>query len=183
MKTLGAESLVPTLVGFSIIRELGPLIAAIILAGRSGSAFAAELGTMKVTEELDALTTLGLDPTRFLVLPRVIAALIMTPLLSVFSTFMGMIGGYLVMASMGYSLSFYVDQITSVVGVVDFVQGVCKMFVFAMLVAAIGCLRGLRTQSGPGAVGDSATQAVVAGIVLVVLADGLLGVSFYYIGI
>jgi len=183
MREMGAESLVPTVVGFAIIRELGPLITAIILAGRSGSAFAAEIGTMRVTEEIDALTTLGLDPARFLVVPRVIAALVMTPLLSVFATFMGMVGGYLVMASMGYSLAYYIDQVTATVGYVDMLQGVFKMIVFALLIAAIGCLRGLKTKSGPGAVGDSTTSAVVAGIVLVVIADGAMGVVFYYIGI
>ncbi len=179
----GAESLIPTVVGFSIIRELGPLITAIILAGRSGSAFAAEIGTMKVTEELDALTTFGLSPTRFLVVPRMIAALLMTPLLSVFCSLMGIAGGYVVMAGLGYSLAFYVDQITGSIDYIDFLQGVAKTVVFAWLIAAIGCLRGLKTKSGPGAVGDSTTGAVVAGIVMIVIADGILGVVFFYAGI
>jgi phospholipid/cholesterol/gamma-HCH transport system permease protein len=183
MRTLGAESLVPTVVAVAIIRELGPLMAAIILAGRSGSAFAAEIGTMKVTEEINALETFGLSPTKFLVIPRVLAALFVTPLLSVFSTLMGMLGGYVVMASLGYSLSFYYDQVTGAVDYVDFLQGVAKAFVFALLVAGIGCLCGLRTQSGPGAVGDSTTRAVVAGIVLIVIADAILGTCFYYLGI
>jgi phospholipid/cholesterol/gamma-HCH transport system permease protein len=183
MRTLGAESLVPTVVAVAIVRELGPLMAAIILAGRSGSAFAAEIGTMKVTEEISALQTFGLSPTKFLVVPRVLAALFVTPLLSVFSTLMGMIGGYVVMAMLGYSLPFYYDQVTAAVDYVDFLQGVAKAFVFAVLVAAIGCLCGLRTQSGPGAVGDSTTRAVVAGIVLIVLADAVLGTCFYYLGI
>jgi phospholipid/cholesterol/gamma-HCH transport system permease protein len=183
MRTLGAEALVPTVVAVAIIRELGPLMAAIILAGRSGSAFAAEIGTMKVTEEINALETFGLSPTRFLVVPRVLASLFVTPLLSVFSTLMGLIGGYVVMAMLGYSLPFYVDQVTGAVDYVDFLQGVAKAFVFAVLVAGIGCLRGLRTQSGPGAVGDSTTRAVVAGIVLIVIADAVLGTCFYYLGI
>ena len=183
MRTLGAEALVPTVVAVAIVRELGPLMAAIILAGRSGSAFAAEIGTMKVTEEINALQTFGLSPTKFLVVPRVLAALFVTPLLSVFSTLMGMIGGYVVMAMLGYSLPFYYDQVTAAVDYVDFLQGVVKAFVFAVLVAAIGCLCGLRTQSGPGAVGDSTTRAVVAGIVLIVLADAILGTCFYYLGI
>ncbi len=183
MRTLGAEALVPTVVAVAVVRELGPLMAAIILAGRSGSAFAAEIGTMKVTEEISALQTFGLSPTKFLVVPRVLAALFVTPLLSVFSTLMGMIGGYVVMAELGYSLAFYYDQVTGAVDYVDFLQGVAKSFVFALLVAAIGCLSGLRTKSGPGAVGDSTTSAVVAGIVLIVLADALLGTCFYYLGI
>ena len=183
MRTLGAEALVPTVVAVAIVRELGPLMAAIILAGRSGSAFAAEIGTMKVTEEISALQTFGLSPTKFLVVPRLLAALFVTPLLSVFSTLMGMIGGYVVMATLGYSLSFYVDQVTDAVDYVDFLQGVAKAFVFAVLVAAIGCLCGLRTQSGPGAVGDSTTRAVVTGIVLIVIADAVLGTCFYFLGI
>lgn len=183
MRTFGAEALVPTVVAVAIVRELGPLMAAIILAGRSGSAFAAEIGTMKVTEEISALQTFGLSPTKFLVVPRLLAALFVTPLLSVFSTLMGMIGGYVVMATLGYSLSFYVDQVTDAVDYVDFLQGVAKAFVFAVLVAAIGCLCGLRTQSGPGAVGDSTTRAVVTGIVLIVIADAVLGTCFYFLGI
>ncbi len=183
MRTLGAEALVPTVVAVAIVRELGPLMAAIILAGRSGSAFAAEIGTMKVTEEINALQTFGLSPTKFLVVPRVLAALFVTPLLSVFSTLMGLIGGYVVMATLGYSLPFYYDQIIGAVDYVDFLQGVAKAFVFAVLVAAIGCLCGLRTQSGPGAVGDSTTRAVVTGIVLIVIADAVLGTCFYYLGI
>lgn len=183
MRTFGAESLVPTVVAIAIISELGPLMAAIILAGRSGSAFAAEIGTMKVTEEINALQTFGLSPTRFLVVPRVLASLAVTPLLGVFSSLMGVIGGYMVMASLGYSLSFYVDQVVKAVDYIDFLEGVFKSFVFAMLVSGIGCLRGLRTQSGPGAVGDSTTKAVVAGIVLIVLADAVMGMCFYYINL
>lgn len=181
MKQFGAESLIPTLVAFAIIPELGPLITAIILAGRSGSAFAAEIGTMKVTEELNALETFGLDPTRFLVVPRVLAALVMVPLLSLFATFMGVIGGYVVMASLGYSLAYYIEAVTAAAGVEDLLQGLIKAVIFAMLVAAVGCLRGLRTASGPGAVGESTTRAVVAGIVLVIAADGIMGVLFYYL--
>ncbi len=181
LSNFGAESFVPTVVAISIVSELGPLMAAIILAGRSGSAFAAEIGTMKVTEEINALITFGLSPTKFLVLPRVLASLLVTPMLGVISSVMGVVGGYVVMAALGYSLSFYVEQIQSAVNYVDFLQGVLKSFVFAILVAAIGCLSGLRTNEGPGAVGDSTTKAVVAGIVLIVLADAILGSVFYYV--
>ncbi len=183
MRTFGAEALVPTVVAIAIISELGPLMAAIILAGRSGSAFAAEIGTMKVTEEINALRTFGLSPTKFLVVPRVLASLAVTPLLGVFSSLMGVVGGYVVMASLGYSLSFYVDQVIKAVDYIDFLEGVFKSFVFALLVAGIGCLSGLKTQSGPGAVGDSTTKAVVAGIVLIVLADAVMGTCFYYINL
>ena len=179
----GADSMIPTMLAVALVRELGPLITAIILAGRSGSAFAAEIGTMKVTEELNALTTLGLDPVRFLALPRLLATMLMTPLLSLFATLFGLVGGYLVMLSLGYSLSFYINQVLQAVTWVDLVGGLFKSIVFAFLVAGVGCVRGLQTQQGPGAVGDSTTRAVVAGIVLIVVADGVLGTVFYYLGI
>jgi phospholipid/cholesterol/gamma-HCH transport system permease protein len=183
LSDLGVESMIPTMLAFAMVRELGPLVTAIILAGRSGSAFAAELGTMKVTEEINALTTFGLDPARFLVVPRILAAVIVTPLLSVFGTLFGLMGGYLIMATLGYGLPFYVNQVASAVDWVDLLQGVFKAGVFAFLIAAIGCLKGLQTRSGPGAVGDSTTKAVVAGIVMIVVADGVLGVTFFYLGI
>lgn len=185
LRKFGADAnlFVADIVAAAVIRELGPLITAILLAGRSGSAFAAELGTMKVTEELDALTTLGLAPVRFLIVPRVLAALFMTPLLAIFTTLMGLFGGYVVFASMGYSLTIYVQRMLNVVDYVDLVGGLFKTVVFALLVAAVGCLRGLHTQQGPGAVGDSTTRAVVAGIVLIILADGVLGTVYFYLGI
>jgi phospholipid/cholesterol/gamma-HCH transport system permease protein len=179
----GVDSMIPTMLAIAMVRELGPLVTAIILAGRSGSAFAAEIGTMKVTEELNALTTLGLDPVRFLALPRLIATMLMTPLLSLFAIIFGLAGGYLVMLSLGYSLSFYVNQVLAAVDYVDLLGGLFKSVVFAFLVAGVGCVRGLQTQQGPGAVGDSTTRAVVAGIVLIVVADGVLGGVFYAIGV
>jgi phospholipid/cholesterol/gamma-HCH transport system permease protein len=183
LQRLGVESEIPTMLAIAMVRELGPLITAIILAGRSGSAFAAEIGTMKVTEEINALTTFGLDPVRFLVIPRLIAAMFMTPLLSLFGTLFGLAGGYLIMLTLGFGLSFYINQVQTAVDYIDLLQGVFKSIVFAFLVAAIGCVKGLQTRSGPGAVGDSTTGAVVMGIVLIVATDGLLGVVFYFIGI
>ena len=183
LRRFGVEASIPTILAISMVRELGPLITAIILAGRSGSAFAAELGTMKVTEEIDALTTLGLVPARFLVLPRLLAAMVTTPLLNLFATLCGLIGGYFVMLSLGYGLPFYVRAVRAVVEPMDLLQALFKSLVFAFLIASIGCLRGLRTARGPGAVGDSTTRAVVAGIVLVIVADGVMGVVFFYLGI
>ena len=183
MSQYGAQSLIPTIIAVAMVRELGPFLTAIILAGRSGSAFAAEIGTMKITEEINALLTFGLDPVKFLVLPRVVAAMIMTPLLSLFTTLAGLIGGYVIMASLEYSLHLYTELVLQSIDYIDLLQGIFKTFVFAILVAAVGCLQGLRTQSGPSAVGDSATRAVVAGIILVIVADGALGVMFYYLGI
>jgi phospholipid/cholesterol/gamma-HCH transport system permease protein len=185
LKHFGADAnlFVADIVSAAVILELGPLITAILLAGRSGSAFAAELGTMKVTEELDALSTLGLTPVQFLIVPRIIAALVMTPVLAVFTNLVGLIGGYVVFASLGYSLSIFIQRSLNVVDYVDLLGGLFKTVVFAFLVAAVGCLRGLRTQQGPGAVGDSTTRAVVAGIVLIIVADGVLGTVYFYLGI
>jgi phospholipid/cholesterol/gamma-HCH transport system permease protein len=183
MRQFGADIFTANIVAVAMVRELGPLMTAIILAGRSGSAFAAEIGTMKVTEELDALTTFGLEPVRFLVVPRVLAAMLMTPLLSGFATLMGLVGGYVVMRSLGYPLATYISRATMQVDYVDLLGGVFKAFVFALIVAAVGCQRGISTSSGPGAVGDSTTRAVVSGIVLIIVADGIIGVVFYALGI
>ncbi len=138
---------------------------------------------MKVTEELDALTTLGLSPMRFLVVPRVIAAILMTPVLCLFTNLLGLLGGFAVFASLGYPLATFIRRALGVVSYVDLLGGLFKTLVFALLIAAIGCQRGLHTKQGPGAVGDSTTRAVVAGIVLIILADGILGTAYFYLGI
>jgi phospholipid/cholesterol/gamma-HCH transport system permease protein len=183
MKQFGAEIYIADFVGLSVCRELGPLITAIIVAGRTGSAFAAELGTMKVNEEIDALTTMGLDPVRFLVIPRVVAATLMTPLLAIFADLAGLAGGAAVMTGLGYPLVTYVNRAAAVVSSIDFTSGLFKALVFGLLVASSGCLCGLRTGEGASAVGNSATRAVVSSIVMIVLADGLFAVLFYYLGI
>jgi phospholipid/cholesterol/gamma-HCH transport system permease protein len=181
MRQFGIELYVADLVAISMLRELGPLMTAIVLAGRSGSAFAAELGTMKVNEEIDALTTLGLDPVRFLVTTRVLATLMIMPMLTLLANFAGLVGGAIVLWSLDFSLVVYVNQVLGAVDFLDLLGGLIKAMVFALLVAAIGCLRGLQTGTGASAVGLSATRAVVSGIVLIVLADGLFSVLFYYL--
>ena len=183
MRRFGAEIFVANLVGVSMLREMGPLITAIVLAGRSGSAFAAELGTMKVREEIDALVTMGLEPVRFLVVPRVLAAVSMTPILSVFANLFGLIGGALVMVSMGFPLITYVNQILSAVTVGDFLGGLVKSLVYGIVVAGIGCLRGLQTTSDASGVGQSTTSAVVSGIVLIAIVDGMFAVLYYALGV
>ena len=183
MRQFGVEIFVADLVALSMLRELGPLMTAIILAGRSGSAFAAELGTMKVNEEINALTTMGLDPVRFLVVTRVIAAVAMMPLLTIFANLMGLIGGSVVLLSMDYPLVTYVQEVLGAVHLKDLLSGMAKAVVFGVLVAGIGCLRGLQTRTGASAVGLSTTSAVVSGIVLIVLADGVFSVVFYYLKI
>jgi phospholipid/cholesterol/gamma-HCH transport system permease protein len=183
LRRFGADVFVANLVGLAMLRELGPLMTAIILAGRSGSAFAAELGTMKVREEIDALKTMGLDPVRFLVVTRVIAAVVMTPLLTVFADLLGLIGGAVVMRSFGIPLVTFYHQVQYQVTYGSFVGGLVKSFVFGILVAAIGCLRGLQTTTGASAVGESTTRAVVSGIVLIVITDGIFSVVFYYLNV
>jgi phospholipid/cholesterol/gamma-HCH transport system permease protein len=177
----GLVDMIPTMVCISVVRELGPLLATLLLAGRTGSAFAAELGTMTVTEEISALKSMGIDPVRFLVVPRVLATIAMAPLLAVFSSVMGIIGGYAVMANFGFSFTSYITQVRQAVTYKDLVGGEVKTLVFGLIVGGIGCLRGLRTGDGPGAVGESATQAVVTSIVLIIVADGIFGFVYYYL--
>jgi phospholipid/cholesterol/gamma-HCH transport system permease protein len=183
MGRFGAEIYVSNLVAFSMFRELGPLITAILLAGRSGSAFAAELGTMKINEEVDALSTMGLDPVRFLVVTRVTATVFVTPLLTVFACFFGVVGGAVVMKSLGFPLIVYVHTILQYVDYVDLLSGLIKAVVFGLIVAAIGCLQGLRTKTGASGVGESTTSAVVSGIVLIIVTDGIFSVLYFYLGI
>jgi phospholipid/cholesterol/gamma-HCH transport system permease protein len=183
MKQFGAEIFVADLVVISLFRELGPLITAFVLASRSGSAFAAELGTMKVNEEIDALSTMGLDPVGFLVLPRMITGIVVLPLLTLFNCLFGLLGCAVVMLSLGYPMVTFIERIQTASGMGDLLGGLAKTVVFGFLIAGIGCLRGLQTRTGASAVGDSATRAVVSGIVAIVLADGVFAVLYYFLGI
>lgn len=183
MEQYGAQIFVADLIVIAYFKELGPLMTAFVVNGRSGSAFAAELGTMKVNEELDALDTMGLDPVNFLVVPKVIAALMMLPLLTVFGNLFGLIGGLAVMLSLGFTFETYMNQITASGTYVMFLAGLFKSLFFAVIIAGVGCLSGMRASRGPSAVGDAATEAVVLGIVLMILTDGLFGVIYYVLGI
>ncbi|MCD4721115.1 MAG: MlaE family lipid ABC transporter permease subunit [Desulfobacula sp.] len=183
MRMFGAELYVADLIGIAMVRELGPLMTAIVLAGRSSSTFAAEIGTMRINEEIDALTVMGLDPVKFLIIPRIVASTFITPLLSIFSNLMGMLGGALVITSMGYPIISYYNQIVSFVKWNDFAGGMVKCFVFGVLIAASGCIRGYQTQSGPSAVGISTTRAVVTGIVLIAIFDGIFSIIYFYMGV
>jgi phospholipid/cholesterol/gamma-HCH transport system permease protein len=175
----GAQIYVANMIGLVMVRELGPLLAAILLAGRSGSAFAAEIGTMKVNEELNALETLGLDPIRFLVVQRLTAGILLTPLLTCYATFMGVLGGVLVMLSLGFPLKLIFHQLSSAITLNDVVLAGVKGVVFGAIVSGVGCLRGLQTQQGPSAVGVSTTRAVVTSILLIVIADAVFSVVFF----
>ena len=175
----GAEIFIANMIGIIMARELGPLMTAIILAGRSGSAFAAELGTMKVNEELNALETMGLSPMRFLVVQRILAGMMLTPLLCAYAIFVGIGGGVLVMLLMGFPIETIYNQMAQTLSYKDILIGTGKGVIFGGLVAGVGCLRGLQTKKGPSAVGESTTRAVVSGILLVILADALVAVVLY----
>lgn len=183
MRRFGAEIFVADLLGLGMLRELGPLMASILLAARSGSAFAAELGTMKVGEEIDALTTMGLEPVRFLAVPRVLAALVVVPVLAMLLIVFGLAGGAVVMLSLDIPLVTYVHRVVEATSLSDFAGGMFKGLVFGVIVAAVGCMRGLQAGSGADAVGVSTTSAVVSGIVLIAFTDGIFAVLFYLLGI
>lgn len=183
LRTYGATIFVANLVSISLFRELGPLLAAVILAGRTASAFAAEIGTMKINEEVDALSTMGLDPMTMLVLPRLAAALLVMPMLTIGLEFAGLVGMTVVLKLFGYSLSAVIQQVQQALTIGDFVGGIIKALCFAAVVAAIGCSRGLATGRGPRAVGISTTAAVVGGIVATIVLDGLFALIFYRLGV
>jgi phospholipid/cholesterol/gamma-HCH transport system permease protein len=175
----GAQIYLANTIGRVMTRELGPIMTAVVLAGRSGSAFAAELGTMKVNEELDALGTMGLDPLRFLVIQRILAGTVLTPLLTVYAMALGVLGGAIVMVGIGFSLAIIWNQLLSALAASDVLVGVFKGVVFGAAVSGIGCQRGMETGQGPAAVGVATTKAVVAGILAIVLIDALFALLAY----
>lgn len=183
MQKFGAQIYVADLIVISLFRELGPLITAIVFAARSGSAYAAEIGTMKVNEEIDALTTMGIDPVKYLAVPRMIAGIFMMPLLTMFNLLLGLVGCGLVMLSLGFPPITYLNRIQQAATLGDLSGGLAKTLVFGAMIAGIGCLRGLQTGTGASAVGDSATKAVVNSIIAIVIVDGVFAVVYYYIGI
>jgi phospholipid/cholesterol/gamma-HCH transport system permease protein len=179
LRQLGVQIFVADLVGISVSQEVGALITAIILAGRTGAAFAAQLGSMQVNEEIDALTTAGIPPVQFLVLPRMLALIIMTPLLTIYTDLFGIVGGGLVAVTMlDLSLTTYVTRLIEVVTMFDFGMGLIRASVFGVLIALAGCLRGMQCGRSAEAVGLATTSAVVTSIVLTIIADGLLSMIF-----
>ena len=175
----GVESYVVNLVGSVIVTELAPLVTAVVLAGRSGSAFAAELGTMKTNEEIDALITLGLDPERFLVFPKVLALLLVLPGLTIIADVCGIFGGMLIVTgNLNISVAEYCNRVMEVVHPLDLTQGLLKSVFFGMIVAAVGCEKGIHSGRDAQGVGRSATSAVVTAIFLIVVADAILTACF-----
>jgi phospholipid/cholesterol/gamma-HCH transport system permease protein len=182
LKQFGANIYVAQLVGVAMVTELGPIMTAIIVAGRSGSAFAAEIGTMKVNEEVDALVSMGFDPTRFLAIPKVLAAMLVVPVLTLYADFFGVVGG-LVVGVLGLDLTVYtyVQETMKVISIMDIVKSLIKSVVFAVLIAGIGCQRGFQVRGGAEAVGASTTSAVVAAIFLIIVMDSAFAILFTYI--
>ena len=183
LKSFGVETFVANMLAIALFRELGPIITAVILAGRTGSSFAAEIGTMKVNEELDALTTMGLPPVRFLVLPRVAAAIAAMPVLTIFAELSGLVGGAIVLQAMGVPTVVFWRGVATSTTIFMICEGLTKGALFGLLVGLIGCLAGVRTASSSDGVGRSTTSAVVWSIVAITVTDGLLAVVTYVWGI
>jgi phospholipid/cholesterol/gamma-HCH transport system permease protein len=179
LRQYGANIFVADLVGLSMLREFAPLITAIIIAGRSGSAYAAQIGAMSVSEEIDAMRTLGIAPLEMLVLPKIIALLIVLPLLTVFADLLGVFGG-MIMARAQLDVGFpeFLDRFTKAVSVTAYLIGICKAPVFAGIIAVVGCFQGFRAKGGADSVGRQTTRSVVQAIFLVIVADALFSIAF-----
>ena len=183
LRQFGASIYIANLVGVSVTREMGPLITAIIVAGRSGAAITAELGTMAVGEEIDALRTMALSPGRFLLLPRVLALLCAVPCLTILSNLAGIFGGYWVgVIVLGLGSRNYVQQTAQALLISDIVTGMVKSLVFALLIGLVSCYRGFYVRGGAEGVGTNTTASVVTSIVLCILADAIFTTIFFYLG-
>ncbi|MGH9810577.1 MAG: MlaE family ABC transporter permease [Terriglobia bacterium] len=181
LRTLGAMQLVASAVAISMTRELGPLMTAIVVIGRSGSAFAAEIGTMKVNEEIDALETMALEPVRFLVAPKFLAMLLMMPCLTTWADFMGILGGGLFgVTSAGFTWTTYLHATIDAMALRDVVTGLIKSVMFGLVITAVGCHEGFSTGLGSEQVGRSTTSAVVKSIFLVIAVDLVFTSIFYF---
>lgn len=184
LQRFGANIFIADLVGLSMLRELSPMLTAIIVAGRSGSAYAAEIGTMKVTEEIDALRTIGVGPTELLVLPKLIALVIALPLLTVFADVTGVLGGMIMARSkLDVSFDIFLDRLGDAVSMSSFLTGIGKAPVFAAIIALVGCYQGLQVTGSADSVGRQTTVSVVHAIFLVILFDALFSIVFNWLSI
>ncbi len=184
LRDFGANIFIADLIGIAVLREFGPLLTAIIVAGRTGSAFTAELGTMKVTEEIDALRTIGISPLEMLVLPKVVALALVLPLLTVFADVFGVLGGMFMaqqMLDVGYH--DFLDRLDAAVDLSDFLTGLGKAPVFALLIATVGCHQGLQVGTSADSIGRHVTTAVVQAIFLIIVADAAFSVAFNMLGL
>jgi phospholipid/cholesterol/gamma-HCH transport system permease protein len=184
LRWFGAEIYTINLLGVSVLREIGILLTAIVVAGRSGSAFTAQIGTMKINQEVDALRTMGLDPIEILVLPRIIALVIALPLLAFFADLMGLAGGgVMVVLALGIPPPQFLNQLDWAITPAMFVVGMVKAPVFAFLIAMVGCYQGLRVSGSAESVGALTTRSVVVGIFLVIVTDALFSIVFSILGV
>ncbi|MFQ5676099.1 MAG: MlaE family ABC transporter permease [bacterium] len=180
LQQFGATIFVANLVGVSVTRELAPLLTAIVITGRSGSAITAEIGTMKVSEEIDALKTMGLNTTHYLVVPKTLAMLIMLPCLTIIADFIGILGGYLIsMATLNITSVRYVNQSIDALALQDVMGGLVKSVFFALIIAKVGCYEGFNVEGGAEGVGKSTTQSVVTSIFLIIAADVFFTALFF----
>jgi phospholipid/cholesterol/gamma-HCH transport system permease protein len=183
LRRFGAISYVAAAVAISMSRELGPLITAIVVIGRSGSAFAAEIGTMKVTEEIDALETMAISPVHFLVTPKFLAMVVMLPCLTIWANTMGILGGSLFgVAQADFTFIRYISASLDALFLRDIVTGLMKSVMFGVTITAVGCLEGLSTGAGAEQVGRSTTRAVVVSIFMVILVDLVFTALFFFVG-
>ena len=181
MQRLAAEIYIASLVSLSVVREIGPVLTALIVAGRVGSSIAAELGTMKVTEQIDALETMAVDPVKFLVVPRLLGGLIALPLLTLWADALGILGGFLIgTIKLGLLPSLYWRMSTMPLVFKDLASGLLKSCVFGVIIAAVSCLEGFRTEGGAEGVGRSTTRAVVSSFLFILLADCMFTAFFYF---
>ena len=184
LRRFGANIFVADLVGIAMLRELSPLLTAIIVAGRSGSAYAAQIGTMKVTEEIDALRTVGIAPMEVLVLPKILALMIALPLLTVYADILGVAGGMVMAKSeLGVNYPDFIDRLQYALRISDFAVGIGKAPVFAAIIAVVGCFQGFQVSGDAESVGRKTTISVVQSIFLVIVADSVFSVVFNYLGI
>ncbi len=182
MQRLAAEIYIASLVALSVVREIGPVMTALIVAGRVGSSIAAELGTMKVTEQIDALSTLAVDPVRFLVVPRLLANVVALPILTLWADAIGILGGFIVGTwKLGILPSLYWKMTITPLVFKDLGSGLLKAYVFAVIISVVSCFEGFRTEGGAEGVGRSTTVAVVSSFVLIISADCLVTAMFYFI--
>jgi len=182
MQRLGSEMYIASIVAVSIVRELGPVITALVVAGRVGAAVAAELGSMQVTEQVDALETLATNPIKYLVVPRFIALTLMLPVLTLYANFLGILGGYLICVyRLGISSNMYLTMTYNAIFYKDLFSGLLKSLFFGMIIAVISCYEGFNVEGGAEGVGRATTKAVVFTFIMIIVADCFFTALFYFI--
>jgi phospholipid/cholesterol/gamma-HCH transport system permease protein len=183
LQQFGAEIYVADLVVIGMLREMGALMTAVVMAGRTGAAYAAQLGTMQTNEEIDAIVTMGISPVEFLVVPRMLALVVMMPLLTIYADILGIIGGGIVAGGMGITPLQYINACETAITSAHFMVGLLKSLVFAVLIAVAGCRSGINSGRSSAAVGQAATEAVVTAVVYLIVADAAINILFQQLGI